>query len=52
MIPTICHKHYGRYECRRIAIELQNKDVKINNKALLRLMNDLELKSLIRVKKY
>jgi len=52
MISNIYQKHYGRYGYRRITIELQNKGVKINNKTVLKLMNDLGLKSLVRVKKY
>jgi len=52
LITSIYHKNKGRYGYRRITDELQNKGVIINHKTVLRLMKLLELKSLIRVKKY
>ena len=52
LIKSIYHKHKGRYGYRRITDELQNKGIVINHKTVLRLMNLLGLKSIIRVKKY
>lgn len=52
LIKVIYHKHKGRYGYRRITDELQNQGVIINHKTVLRLMKLLELKSIIRVKKY
>ena len=44
--------HKGRYGYRRIHLELKNRGFVINHKTVFSLMNDLGLKSLIRVKKY
>ena len=52
LIKSIYHKHKGRYGYRRITDELNNKGMIINHKTVLRLMKLLEIKSLIRVKKY
>jgi len=52
LIKAIYQKHKGRYGYRRITDELQNRGVLINHKTVLRLMNLLGLKSVIRVKKY
>ena len=52
LIKSIYHKHKGRYGYRRITDEINNKGLIINHKTVLRLMKLLELKSLIRVKKY
>jgi transposase InsO family protein len=52
LILVIYQKHKGRYGYRRITDELQNKGIIINHKTVLRLMNLLGLKSIIRVKKY
>jgi len=52
LIKSIYHRHKGRYGYRRITNELQNKGIIINHKTVLRLMNLLGLKSIIRVKKY
>ncbi len=51
-IIKIYHKHFGRYGYRRITSELNNQGYTINHKTVLRLMNQLGLKSVIRVKKY
>jgi len=51
-INSIYHKHKGRYGYRRITDELNNKGIIINHKTVLKLMNLLGLKSVIRVKKY
>ena len=52
LITSIYHEHKGRYVYRRITNELTIKKIIINHKTVLRLMNLLGLKSLIRVKKY
>ena len=52
LIKVIYHRHKGRYGYRRITDELQNRGLVINHKTVLRLMNLLGLKSVIRVKKY
>lgn len=46
------YRHKGCFDYRRIALAIKNKDILINHKTVLRLMNILNLKSLIRVKKY
>ena len=52
LINVIYQTHKGRYGYRRITDELQNRGLVINHKTVLRLMNLLGLKSVIRVKKY
>jgi putative transposase len=52
MISTIYHDHKGRYGYRRITLELQNQGFLINHKTVQRLMKELGLKSLVRMKKY
>ena len=52
MIKSIYQQHKGRYGYRRITDELNNKGIIINYKTVLRLMNLLGLKSVIRIKKY
>lgn len=51
-IKAIYHSHQGRFGYRRIAQELKNKGYVINHKTVAKLMKDLDLKSLVRVKKY
>jgi len=51
-IVKIYESNLGRYGYRRIHIELKNKGYHINHKTVFRLMKELGLKSLIRVKKY
>lgn len=51
-IKCIYHRHKGRYGYRRITAELQKTGTIINHKTVLKLMNNLGLKSLIRLKKY
>ncbi len=51
-ITEIYHEHKGRYGYRRITIELENRGFKHNPKTILRLMNDMGLKCLVRMKKY
>jgi putative transposase len=50
-IIEIYDEHKGRYGYRRIALELKNQGYKINHKTVLRLMQSLGLKSIIRRKK-
>lgn len=52
MISTIYHNHKGRYGYRRITLELRNQGFLINHKTVQRLMKELGLKSLVRMKKY
>lgn len=51
-IAKIYHENYGRYGYRRITLELRNKGYTINHKTAQRLMAQLNIKSMIRVKKY
>jgi len=51
-IKQIYQLHKGRYGYRRIHLELKNRGYAINHKTVFSLMRELELKSLIRVKKY
>lgn len=51
-INKIYHEHKGRYGYRRITLELRNRNYHINHKVVQRLMKEMKLKSLIRVKKY
>lgn len=51
LIIKIYNKNKGRYGYRRIHLELKNQGIKINHKTVLRLMNNLGLKSIIRAKK-
>lgn len=52
IIKEIYDEHKGRYGYRRITLELRNRDYKINHKTVRRLMGQLGLKSLVRIKKY
>lgn len=52
MITKIYHHHKGRLGYRRITLEINKKHLKINHKTVLRLMRELGLKSLVRIKKY
>ena len=51
-IKTIYHKNKGRYGYRRITIALRQKGYKINHKTVLRLMNELNIKCMVRIRKY
>lgn len=51
-IQALYHKHKGRLGYRRITLLLHQHGQIINHKTVLRLMQILKLKSLIRVKKY
>jgi len=52
MIQNLYHKHKGRLGYRRITLLLHQHGQIINHKTVLRLMQILKLKSIIRVKKY
>ena len=52
MIQRVYHQHKGRFGYRRITLTLQRKGLVINHKTVLRLMQGLGLKSIVRVKKY
>lgn len=52
LISSIYHEHRGRYGYRRITLELRNRGNEINHKTVYRLMKELGLKSLVRMKKY
>jgi transposase InsO family protein len=51
-IQNLYHKHKGRLGYRRITLLLRRQGQVINHKTVLRLMQILKLKSVIRVKKY
>lgn len=51
-INRLYHDHKGRFGYRRITLQLQRNGMNINHKTVLRLMREMQLKSLIRVKKY
>ncbi|MEH6941555.1 IS3 family transposase [Bacillus sp. JJ722] len=51
-IQTIYEEHEGRYGYRRIRDELGNRGKKVNHKKVQRIMRQLGLKSLVRLKKY
>ncbi len=52
MIQSIYHEHKGRYGYRRIKDELENKGYNVNHKKVQRLMKELGLKCVVRMKKY
>ncbi|KDM89637.1 hypothetical protein EA58_21490, partial [Photobacterium galatheae] len=52
MIKSIYHEHKGRYGYRRIHLELRKQGIILNHKTVQRLMAQLELKSIVRPKKY
>ncbi|WP_155925604.1 IS3 family transposase [Bacillus sp. UNC438CL73TsuS30] len=52
LIKCIFEEHQGRYGYRRITLELRNRGIKINHKTVRRLMNEMGLKCLVRMKKY
>jgi len=51
-IKAIYDEHEGRYGYRRIRDELANRGKKVNHKKVQRIMKDLGLKCLVRMKKY
>ena len=52
LIQEIFDEHEGRYGYRRITLQLKNKGTVINHKTVRRLMIEMGLKSLVRMKKY
>ncbi len=51
-IKAIYEEHEGRYGYRRIRDELANREQKVNHKKVQRIMKELGLKSVVRMKKY
>ena len=51
-IKSIYDEHEGRYGYRRIRDELANRGQKVNHKKVQRIMKELGLKCLVRMKKY
>ncbi|MCM3764924.1 IS3 family transposase [Neobacillus niacini] len=52
LIKHIFEENQERYGYRRITLELHNRGIKINHKTVRRLMNEMGLKCLVRMKKY
>ena len=52
VIQQIFDEHQGRYGYRRITLELRNRGIKLNHKTVRRLLNEMGLKCLVRMKKY
>ena len=52
MITTIYHENQGRYGYRRITMEMSNCGIVINHKTVQKLMKSLNLKCMVRIKKY
>lgn len=52
VITQIYHENKGRYGYRRITLELHNKGYVINHKTVQKLMKQLGLKCMVRIKKY
>lgn len=51
-ITSIYHENQGRYGYRRITMELHNQGYTINHKTVQRLMKELHIKCMVRMKKY
>lgn len=51
-IALIYHENQGRYGYRRITLELRNRGYSINHKTVQRLMKSLDIKCMVRIKKY
>jgi putative transposase len=51
-IKSIYDEHKGRYGYRRIRDELKNRGQRVNHKKVQRIMKELGLKCIVRVKKY
>ena len=51
-ITCIYHENMGRYGYRRITMEMRNRGYIINHKTVQRLMKQLNLKCMVRLKKY
>lgn len=52
LMKEIFSENFGRYDYRRITLELRNRGYVLNHKTVRRLMNVLGLKCLVRLKKY
>lgn len=52
LIQAIYDEHHGRYGYRRIRDELENRGQLVNHKKVQRIMKELGLKCLVRMKKY
>ncbi|MBB3114808.1 transposase InsO family protein [Paenibacillus phyllosphaerae] len=52
LVQSIYDEHEGRYGYRRIRDELVNRGHRVNHKKVQRLMKELGLKSVVRMKKY
>ncbi|RAP75281.1 IS3 family transposase [Paenibacillus montanisoli] len=52
LIQSIYEEHKGLYGYRRIRDELLNRDYRVNHKKVQRIMKELGLKSIVRMKKY
>lgn len=52
LIQSIYEEHQGRYGYRRIRDELVNRGHRVNHKKVQRIMKELGLKSVVRMKKY
>ncbi|MET3875676.1 IS3 family transposase [Chitinophaga sp. OAE865] len=51
-ILQIYHHHQGRYGYRRIMLAVRKQGIIVNHKTVLRIMRELGIKSLVKVKKY
>lgn len=51
-IESIYHENQGRYGYRRITMELHNRGYSINHKTVQRLMKEMGIKCMVRIKKY
>lgn len=51
-IKAIYHEHKGRYGYRRIRDQLHNEGFQVNHKKVQRIMGELGLKCIVRMKKY
>jgi len=51
-IKAIYHEHQGRYGYRRIRDQLHNEGLQVNHKKVQRIMGELGLKCIVRMKKY
>jgi transposase InsO family protein len=51
-ITAIYHENKGRYGYRRIVMELRNRELTLNHKTVQRLMKELGLVCMVRMKKY
>ena len=52
VIQQIFDEHQGRYGYRRITLELRNQGYVLNHKTVRRLMVEMNVKCLVRMKKY